>query len=397
MARPIDIVFYLPVRWEVTHRRPLIEALAKYGAGTVRILVVERPIDPIMTFVRHPYKLKLWREHGSRLISVNSNLYRYLPLVGLHDRVSQHIPGWNALNCKVLALQLRRQMERIGFTSPRRAAWLYNPMQRDYLGLVGETMRVYECYDEYASLPGRSERYLATLRRKEDQLLRRVDLVLATSKNLARTKGMKHPDVQFHPAGVDYELFAQAQDADTSVPDDLAAIPSPRLGYTGGMALINDFNLLARIAREKPEWSIVLIGSYSKELTKSEDFKYLRRNPNVYCFGWKSYETLPSYLKGLDVCLLPYLNTEWTRNMYPNKLIQYLAAGKPVVASRLPELEPFKDVVLLASYADEFISNAQYALENDSPALATRRMERAKEFSWERRAEEVMGYVDRLF
>jgi glycosyltransferase involved in cell wall biosynthesis len=104
--------------------------------------------------------------------------------------------------------------------------------------------------------------------------------------------------------------------------------------------------------------------------------------------GWRSYETLPAYQKGLDVCLLPYLLNEYTRNVHPNKLHQYLAGGKPIVSTDMPEMRPFADVIAIARDHKEFLGLVEQMLQNGSnPLMIERRIAVAQENSVEKRAE----------
>ena len=124
---------------------------------------------------------------------------------------------------------------------------------------------------------------------------------------------------------------------DGEIPPDIQGIKKPILGYVGTLGEWVDFDILIQLAKAKPDWSIVMIGPVT-----SKRFSSLMTGiPNLHWLGEKEYNELPAYLDVFDVCLIPFKVNEFTEKIYPTKFHQYLGAGKPVVSSYLPDLEPF--------------------------------------------------------
>ena len=159
------------------------------------------------------------------------------------------------------------------------------------------------------------------------------------------------------PNGANVEFFSMSLSPDTKIPEDLAKIPSPRVGLIGHITVNVDLEIIEMMAAKHAEWSIVMIGQIKVNGRLKRDIvsKKLWRFPNVHFLGLKPYESLPMYQKGIDVCLLPYKLNEFNKYVYPNKIHQHLAGGKPIVSTDLPEIRPFANVIYIAKSKEEFM------------------------------------------
>ena len=179
---------------------------------------------------------------------------------------------------------------------------------------------------------------------RERRVIRNANHVLAISPGLMERKGGINPNMWFVPEGVEYDLYA------TPVPEpaDLAGIPRPRIGYTGMLKHHLDWPLLRDLARRHPGWSLVLVGP---ESALSDDDRRILREiagwSNVHCLGGKDVKALAAYPQHFDVCIMPYHVTGYTNNIYPLKLHEYLAGGRPVVGSPIRSLLDFRHVILV--------------------------------------------------
>ncbi|HPU35822.1 MAG TPA: glycosyltransferase, partial [Bacillota bacterium] len=144
-----------------------------------------------------------------------------------------------------------------------------------------------------------------------------------------------------------------------------------------------DQDLLAAAARAHPDWTLVLIGPVDTETSTLAGF------PNIHLLGHRDYQLLPSYLKGFDAAVIPFRVNELTRGVNPVKLYEYLAAGKPVVSSDLPEVRAFGEMVALARTPEEFVQKLEEELRGDSPGKVSARLEMAVRHSWKARASTV--------
>ena len=190
-----------------------------------------------------------------------------------------------------------------------------------------------------------------TVKAYDDELTRRADLVITTSDSLRESRVHLNPHTYSVHNAVDVELFQQALVTEGPLPADLAAIPEPRLGVVGVHDYRLDVDAVEALVQGDPGWQVVLIGPLRMG---HADVARLHRLPNVHLLGGKPRQQLPSYLRGLKAALIPYKVCELTRNIFPLKLFEYLAAGLPVIAGGLPELERYREVVSLADKVEDY-------------------------------------------
>lgn len=255
------------------------------------------------------------------------------------------------------------------------------PAIPDVVRQLDALAKIYFCVDDYGELQGVDKGLVLPLER---ETLSAVDAVVATAKTLVQSKLPPTGRSYYLPQGVTYEHFARPQ----PLPADLAAIPQPRIGFAGQLALCCDLDLLARLAREHPEWSIVLVGPISVDTTKLQ-------LPNIHMLGNRPYEMLPAYVQGFDVGIIPYVLNDWTRSVDPLKTLEYLAAGIPVVSLPLPEVEKYAPPVRIGHGHDAFIAEVAGALGEPSAAVAGRRA-LAKQHTWQHRARRFLEIVHEL-
>ncbi len=174
---------------------------------------------------------------------------------------------------------------------------------------------------------------------------------------------------------------------------DLAAVPHPRVGYIGVIKKQLDLALLVRLARARPGWSFVLVGPVGNVTGKEQVVSELRAMPNVYLLGGKPVERLAAYTQHMDVCLMCYEVNDYTNYIYPLKLHEYLAAGRPTVSAPITSVLEHADVVTLARSDEEWLRGITQALEVEASALpeTERRRERARHFDWDDLADKVAG------
>ena len=188
------------------------------------------------------------------------------------------------------------------------------------------------------------------------RLLERADVVIVSAERLLETKSRHNPNVHLVTHGVDVEHFRRACRPETAVPAELAALPRPVVGFFGLVADWVDLELLRGVAAARPEWSLVLLGKVDTDAGR------LAALPNVHLLGRKSYESLPGYCKGFDVAVLPFAINELTLAANPLKLREYLAAGLPVVATPIPEVERLGELVRTGRDAPEFVARIEELL-----------------------------------
>jgi UDP-galactopyranose mutase len=210
--------------------------------------------------------------------------------------------------------------------------------------------------DELSAFDGASPALLD----RERALLGRADLMFTGGPSLYRAKRDRHPDVHCFPSSVDAAHFGQARpDAPAlAEPDDQREIPRPRLGFFGVIDERLDRDLVGALAAARPAWHVVMVGPAVKISPAS-----LPQADNLHWLGPKTYDELPAYLAGWDVCLLPFARNRATEFISPTKTLEYFAAERPVVSTPITDVaEPYGDVVYLGDTAEAFVAACESAL-----------------------------------
>jgi len=213
----------------------------------------------------------------------------------------------------------------------------------------------------------------------EPEIIKQVD-VLVTNSEFYAEYGLKYnPQSLMVGQGCDVSHFSD-DDNSIKIPDDFKNVPLPVIGYVGSLTSLRlDINLIEYIATQRKNWSIVLVGP------EDDDFKnsVLHKLSNVYFFGSKDGSELPSYVKGFDVAMNPQLTNNLTIGNYPRKIDEYLAMGKPTIATKTKAMEMFKEYVYLGLTKEDYITLIEKALLENSLALAMNRTNFAKSHTWE--------------
>jgi glycosyltransferase involved in cell wall biosynthesis len=292
-------------------------------------------------------------------------------------------PVLRELSRRLLRLQVRRAMTRLGFQRP--INWVFNPAAGLIAGELGEASLIYHCVDEYTAFSGVASRDLAAL---EKRLLGRADAVFVSAERLYRSKAVENPNTFLVRHGVDHHHFGRALKPETVVPDEIASLPRPVLGYFGLIAEDwVDMDLLVYVAERFTQGSLVMLGKATMDVSR------LAALPNVHLLGRKPYAALPGYCKGFDAALIPFPVSEVTLNANPLKAREYLAAGLPVVSTAIPEVEVLKQC-RIGRDPQEFVLEIEKALDRPGPHPST--SEAVYGESWEGRLEEIRGHLATL-
>jgi len=268
--------------------------------------------------------------------------------------------------------------------------WTYNPLTTRLFNTTGYEKLIYHCVDEIKAQPGMPA---DILEHAEKELASSSDFVFVTSPKLYQTRKAWNENTYYFSNVADFDHFSKAREESTEIPSDLKQIPSPRIGFVGAISGYKiDFKLLEYLAEKHPDYSFVLIGKVG-EGDPWTNIDNLKKFENVHFLGPKSYSSLPAYLKGIDVAILPNNINEYTDSMFPMKFFEYLAAGKPVVGVDLSALQEYRDICFLSKSYEEFSRNIDRALEDGTSTL-DKRLSLAKEFTYETRTEKMMKIIE---
>jgi glycosyltransferase involved in cell wall biosynthesis len=295
-----------------------------------------------------------------------------------------------ALNGRLLPALVRRATRRLGFgASP--ILWAYVPQAEVLIDALAPELVIYHCVDDMAAQAGIDA---GAFRAAEERFAARADLVLASAPALASRLGTLSSNVLYAPNVADTELFATAL-APGPLDTALAALPTPRIVFTGAIVQTKlDFDLLIALARARPAWSFALVGPVGPGDPRT-DVSGLAAESNIHLLGPRMYSELPDVLRAADAGLIPYARNSLTESIFPMKVYEYLAAGRPVVSTPLPALAGVAEVAS-APDAPGIAGLLEEALARDDPERRAERSRVAASHSWERRLQEIETAIGSL-
>ncbi|HYI95113.1 MAG TPA: glycosyltransferase family 1 protein [Bryobacteraceae bacterium] len=332
---PTDLVCLSHLRWGFVYQRP--QHLLSRFAKDQRVFFIEEPVTAT----------------GAPRMEVNkcseSGVYICVPQMpdGL-GRASQDTILKLLLNNLLAEWQIKDYL-----------LWYYTPMALSFSAHLRPRMTIFDCMDELSAFKDAPQE----MKDREAELLRRADLVFTGGQSLFEAKFGRHHDLHVFPSSIEFGHFAQAR-THRGEPADQAHIARPRIGFCGVIDERMDIQLLAEMAKLRPDYQFIMVGPVVK--IEPAD---LPRHPNIHYLGGKSYKELPSYMAGWDAAMLPFAHNDSTRFISPTKTPEYLAAGKPVVSTSITDVvRPYgvQRMVRIADNAEDFIREIELALVRDA-------------------------------
>jgi len=355
-----DLLVIAQELWGPVQRRNQL-LLAALGARNPRsrFLFVERPA--------RPRELLEWRPVPPTAIT--ANVWTFRPLRPVPDFLGK------PLSDRAECAQIARAVRAVGLERP--LLWTQDPRVADLVDRLGTDGVIYDLTDDWPAFESSPARR-ASVRARHETLAQRADLVLACSRRLAEQAKTLNRRVCYLPNAVD------ATPPPVEPVGCVRDLPAPRLGYAGTLHSSRlDVSLLVQAARMRPQWSFVFLGPDHLEST---DRTRLFALPNVRHLGACAHEEVLSYVSQFDACLLPHLSTEFTQSLDPLKLYQYLAAGKPVLATPAGIPRELASHVSLVTSAEELVQEAERAIAHAGPAAIASRRAAVAHATWEARA-----------
>ena len=357
------IIVFCHLRWDFVYQRPqqLLTRLAQH----YKILFVEEPIH----------------QEGPATLSSSSpapNLTVYQP------RTPVQAPGFHDDQIPVLQGLLNKLVP----DGEDPIVWFYTPMALPLLSQLHPSLVVYDCMDELSAFKNPPKQLL----QRETALLNIADLVFTGGPSLYEAKRSRHANAHCFPSSVDAIHFEQALDRSNGHPlhQDIAR---PRLGFYGVIDERFDAGLIADLADAHSDWQIVLVGPIVKI-----DPGSLPQRQNIHYLGQQSYQALPQFLAGWDVCLLPFALNESTRYISPTKVLEYMAAELPIVSTAITDVErPYSDIVAIGHDHAEFIACCEAALAQtpeQTAAMGARMREIVASTSWDATTGKMRTLID---
>ncbi len=359
-----------------------------------RVLYVNSALDTITLFKNKQdpkvqMRLAVIDKKRDGLISIGDNLWTYYPDVTIRSinwiKSNRIFNFLNKTNNKRFAESIAKAIKRLDFkniilfndSDIFRSFYLKEFLQPD--------VSVYYSRD-YLLTVDYWKRHGSIL---EPLLIAKSDLCTANSTYLADYCAQYNPKSYYVGQGCDLSLFDNSSGID--MPEDIKLINRPIIGYVGALQSLRlDIELLEYVAKQKPEWSIVLVGPEDDQFKASS----LHNIPNVHFLGSKGASQLPAYINSFDVCINPQVINQITIGNYPRKIDEYLVMGKPVVATATRAMEIFSGHTYLGKNKEDYITLIQKALDEDSAELQSKRKAFATSHSWENNAKEIYKAIN---
>ena len=263
--------------------------------------------------------------------------------------------------------------------------WIYDTEAAEYLDAFPQATVVYDCVDDHAAQAG-PDRNPERVEAEEQRILKRADLVTVTSQALLKAKRRQAKVIHLVTNAGDVELFATRS---TSAWPFSWPQGNPVLGSVGALDSYKyDFKMIADVAQRRPGWQFVFVGAPVVE-QKGKQLAELKKLGNVHILGTVPRQEVPGLVAHFDVCLIPYRENRYNAASFPLKFWEFMATGKPIVVSGLPELKSYQDVIGLITSADQFIRETEKWLR--SPELSSsKRSLLARDHSWAKRTERLL-------
>ncbi|MDD4373824.1 MAG: glycosyltransferase [Bacteroidales bacterium] len=363
--------------------------LANEIARHNRVLYVNYPLDRL-TKIREKNdpliqkRIRINKGEESELVQVSDNMWTLFPKTTLESISQLPFDGlfdfFNKINNKRFAREIKKAIDTLGISN----YFIFNDsdMFRSFYlkELLKPELYIYYTRDNLIAVDFWKKQGI----RIEAALMQKADLVVANSTYLAEHAAQFNPHSYYVGQGCDVSLFDEKLVKEK--PADLKVISGPIIGYIGALfSLRLDIEVLEYMAEKRPDWSIVLVGPEDEAFKASK----LHQMANVHFLGSKPMEALPSYLNYFDVALNPQKLNEVTIGNYPRKIDEYLAMGKPTVATRTKAMEVFEDHTYLAETKEDYLELVEKALKDNSPEKAKARSVFAKSHTWENNVSEI--------
>jgi teichuronic acid biosynthesis glycosyltransferase TuaH len=398
MNRQCDIVCFSLSRWDSAISSPAL-SLAKEFAKNNRVFFIEHPFSWKDFFAERKSQQIKWRK---KALLTGKDIYANPPslpssLTIVTPRLTIPInflpPGFlynqlAAINDKIVLKAIRSTIKDFGIKN-----FIYvNFFDPYFVQKLPSDIRplrtIYQSMDDISQV-AYSNRHGTRL---EERIIRNFDYTLCTSKELTRLKSAFSKNVYFHPNAADIDIFRKAATEVLPKPAELEGITQKIIGYTGSIEYRSDFELLKKVAEYHKDKILFFVGPIQGNEYKEVG---LDKMPNVIFAGPRKITELPNYLQYFDCVLIPFRKNTLTRSIYPLKINEYLAAGKPVIATHFSEdIYTFRDVAYVVDSHEEFLTTIDKAIEENNEALKQKRMAVAEENTWEARVARFWEIVE---
>ena len=290
------------------------------------------------------------------------------------------------VNSALPGFTFRMVLKFLRFTKRNTLLWLYPPHRHieTLLSSVPHFKTIVQVVDNNSHMESVDEEYRHFSRIQYESLVKQADEVIVSSDANYQVFSKLNPRCHKFENAVDRIFLAQASDLPSRTKH-----ARPRLGYVGWISERTDANLLLHLAKERPDYDLILAGPVGE----SADISELVSLPNVSWCGPVLYRDVPAFLASVDVCLIPHRDTPYSKSMSPLKLFQYLGSGRPIVSTRVAGIERWRHLVQVADSYEEFVGGVDRSIEFETLEHSKARIQAATLETWDRRVGEMVVAV----
>ena len=354
--------------------------IAEEFSKTNRVIFINPPLDRKTKYLNNETK------ENNGLIKLKNNLWVYSPptiLESVNWMPRILFRFFNRKNNLRFSKDIKKALELLNFESFIMLVDSDMFRSKHLASLLKPKLFIYYTRDNLMTVPYWKKHG----GKMEPEIMNTSDFVIANSPYLSGLS-KKHNENSFYVGqGCDLTHFKHKN---ITEPNDLAKIKGLKIGYVGLLTSRRlNIELIEGLAKLKPEWQIVLIGPQEDCFKKSN----LHEINNIHFLGSKDMSLLPSYIQFFDICINPQIINELTIGNYPRKIDEYLAMGKPTVATETPTMEIFKDHVYLGKTSLNYVNCIELALKENSDEKIKNRIQFAKSHTWENNVTEIKKHI----
>lgn len=374
-----DIIFISDADWNTERELP-VHHVVRLLANHHRIIYIDnfggirrlglKDLPRILSKMREILKQQF--VHSPRTLDAEGSIHVFQPFIFPTQRFNKIIGKFNAF-------LMRRAIKRLisHYEVKDALIWTRVPSDTVWKAIEGipRSALIYQSVDRFFASPTIPGHARSRLQKYELLFSNSADIIFTSAVALYNEKRLINPHTHFAPNGVDTTLFSPQIRSNNA----MSAFPRPIIGFIGSLSQVVDYEMLYQSAALTPEWSYVFVGPISPGVELGH-FKALQ---NVHFTGPLKHAELPSYVAAFDCGLIPYVISEFTEFTFPSKLAEYLAAGLPIVATRLPELQPYSDVVDFVDDHENMVKAIRSSLNNGKlQKLREKRTGIARTLNW---------------
>jgi glycosyltransferase involved in cell wall biosynthesis len=382
-----NILCLSSIDWDGEKERHQI-LMEKFEELGVRILYIENPGIRSAKLSKQDLNkgfrrlIKIFQLFNKKLVrKVSDNIYVATPLsipITNHiiiEKINSYLYRWFVTKV-IKSIQLTNII-----------MWTYLPIKsiHDLADELQYEILIYDCVAQFSAHTNASPR----IERLDRMMHKRANMVFVDAFNLFQQKKRINKNIMQAPAGINHKYYSSFYKSE-KIPADIKNISSPMIGYIGSLHNWLDLDLIVFIAESRPDYSIVLVGPAKVDLLPIKNIN------NIYILGGKEHHMLPQYINRFDVCIIPYTIEEYTKYVFPTKVFEYLALGKPIVSTALPEIlnyEEFNNIISIAYGNKQFLSLLHQEIEMNNEQKIIKRIEVSKNNSWDKRFSTMLSSI----